>query len=233
VRRDRKSTLVLWDIDGTLLTIDGLGRLVYGTVLQRLTGVPLREVAEMAGRTERAIVRDTLAMHGIEADTVDLDEFFRAVATTIDELRAELPRMGRALPGAAEAIAVLAGEGAVQSLVTGNLRPVAVAKLRAYGLADQIDFAVGGYGDESADRTRLVSVALLRASEAYGEEMAGDQVVVIGDTPHDIRAAREAGVRSIGVATGRADVRELTDAQATVVLADLTDPEALVAAVFG
>jgi phosphoglycolate phosphatase-like HAD superfamily hydrolase len=223
--------LVLWDIDQTLVSLPGLGRRLYEAALLSVAGVRLRELADLAGRTDLAILRQTLAAHGIVAADDQYSRYFRAIEEQAERLRSEMAGFGGALPGAADALAELAAAGTVQSVVTGNLRRVAAAKLTACGIGDGLEFDVGGYGDEGEDRALLVKLAMYRAGNAYREEFAGQRVVVIGDTPYDIRGARDAGVRSIGVASGRHGPDLLAAAGATVVLRDLTDRGALLAAV--
>ncbi|MBT8225833.1 MAG: HAD hydrolase-like protein [Dactylosporangium sp.] len=223
--------LVLWDIDQTLIDIGGIGRRIYETAFFQVTGRPLGDQGGVAGWTERAILRDTLALHGMTVDDDGLSGYFEAIGQAAAALSADIRRSGRALPGAAAAVGALADAGAVQSVVTGNIKRVAIIKLEALDLARGLNFDIGGYGDESEDRASLVKQAMRRAGDDYGQDFAGDRVVVIGDTPHDIRAARDTGVRSVGVAAGHTSTAALAKAGATAVFDDLTDTAGVVAAV--
>jgi phosphoglycolate phosphatase-like HAD superfamily hydrolase len=112
-------------------------------------------------------------------------------------------------------------------VVTGNARAIAVTKLEALDLAEHIDFEIGGYGEDGADRAVLVGLAIQRAERKYGVRFDPRRVVVIGDTPHDIKGAHDNGAVAVGVATGGSSAEELTAAGADVVLADLTKLDAL------
>jgi phosphoglycolate phosphatase len=155
-----------------------------------------------------------------------LDELERALAAREARMRAE----GRALPGAAEALAALDGRpDTVQSLLTGNLAANAVLKLAAFGLEHWLDLEVGGYGSDPHERrSDLVAVARDRAAAKYSPAV---DTVLIGDTPLDVRAAREAGARAVGVASGSYGVDELRGAGADTVLDGLGDTERVLAAV--
>ncbi|MFI9817518.1 HAD family hydrolase [Saccharothrix variisporea] len=223
------NTLVLWDIDLTLIDARGLGHTWYRTALEAVTGLELVHVPSFPGRTERAITLELLALHDVEPtdEMVDrLHEELVAVATREAHL---LPTHGHALPGAAEVLAALAAEeDVVQSLVTGNLVEVARFKLAAFGLDTHLDFEIGGYGTVSEHRPELVLEAVRLANAKHGKEFSA---VVIGDTPHDVDAALHHGALAIGVATGRSSVRELEDAGAHVVLKDLSDTSAVLSAI--
>lgn len=220
--------LVLWDVDHTLVCIDGgVSHSVYERAFSEVTGRPLGELADMTGRTERAIIEDTLRLNGIERPDMLLDAFYRALGAAAEALADRMRTVGVVLPGAQEAIAALAGQHTVQSLVTGNIRPIATTKLRALGLADDLDFTVGGYGNDGSDRADLVRHARERATAKYGTPFAGKRTFVIGDTPHDIKGAHDAGAYAIGVATGRSTTDDLAQAGADTVLPDLTELAAL------
>jgi phosphoglycolate phosphatase-like HAD superfamily hydrolase len=118
-------------------------------------------------------------------------------------------------------------------VVTGNTRPIALAKLDAFDLAEYLDLDVGGYGDDGRERSLLIRAALRRVQDRHGQVFAPDAVVVLGDTAHDIRGAHEVGARAVGVAKGPSSVAELTAFGADAVLADLASLEAVYAAVFG
>ena len=225
------SRLVLWDIDGTLVSVSSLSREIYAQAFEVVVGRPLRQVADMAGRTEQAIILDTLILNEVDGPDTLLEPFYAALGEVTNRLRGRMATMSRALPGAAEAVAALAGDGVVQTVVTGNIRPLATIKLDVFGLSKGLDLDVGGYGDDSTDRAVLVRLAWERAAAKYGREFPADRVVVIGDTPHDIKGAHDTGVRAIGVATGRSSLVDLTAAGADAVLPDLTDPVAVRAAV--
>jgi phosphoglycolate phosphatase-like HAD superfamily hydrolase len=121
----------------------------------------------------------------------------------------------------------------VQSLLTGNIRPLAEVKLGALGLTDHLDLAVGAYGDASEIRAELVHLARNNAAVAYGRDFAGQATVLVGDTPRDVEAALLTGARAVGVATGSYGVAELAEAGAHAVLADLADTDRAVAAILG
>src|SRR6185437_13507993 len=140
---------------------------------------------------------------------------------------------GRALPGTNDAIAALAAAGARQSLLTGNVKAMAVVKLAPFGLTEHLDLDVGAYGDESAVRADLVHLARDRARQAYGTDFSGEATVLVGDTPLDVEAALATGARAVAVATGRPTFADLEASGPHALLADLTDTEQVLAAVLG
>lgn len=226
------SALVLWDVDHTLVSVPGVSRALYETAFESVTGRPLGPLADMAGRTERAIITDTLELNGVEVSDAVISRFYPALAAAARKLAENIRESGRVLPGVVEAISTLHHQHVVQSAVTGNIRPLADVKLHAFDLADGLDLDVGGYGDDGSDRAVLVRLARERAEAKYGTSFAGKRTFVIGDTPHDVKGAHDAGVFAVGVATGRSSVSVLAGCGADLVLADLTDPAPLRDAVF-
>jgi phosphoglycolate phosphatase len=227
--------LVLWDVDYTLVSADGLGTRLYEVVFLEMFGRELPRVAPKAGRTDRAIIADTLAMAGLDAPRERVDAFLATLARQVAVADGMNVRV-RALPGASDAIAALAagsGSGIRQSVLTGNIRPLAALKLRQAGLNDHLDLDVGAYGDVHEVRAELVPVARLAASQAYGADFGGWSTVLVGDTPLDVEAALAAGARVVGVATGTYSQEELAAAGAHAVLPDLTDAACVRAAVTG
>jgi phosphoglycolate phosphatase-like HAD superfamily hydrolase len=236
--------LVLWDVDYTLLNAAGLGNRLYQAVFQDMFGRELEVVAGKAGRTDRAILADTLALAGVAEPRAQVDAFMTALGELASSLDGSArPEAGalsevRALPGAAAAITTLAGAGARQSVLTGNIRALAALKLGAAGLGaaglgEFLDLDVGAYGDVDEDRSALVPVARRAARAAYGTDFAGPLTVLVGDTPLDVAAALATGARVVGVATGSFTAAELAGAGAHVVLPDLTDAARVLAAVSG
>jgi phosphoglycolate phosphatase len=230
--------LVLWDVDGTLLNAAGLGTRLYEMVFRVLFGRELPAVAPKAGRTDRAIITDTLSLAGIPEPRAQVDRFLAALASQVAAVDGTLNARVHPLPGASAAIAALAMASVpdrriYQSVLTGNMRPLAVLKLGAAGLGDGLDLGAGAYGDAHEVRAELVSVARLAARRRYGADFAGSATILIGDTPLDVEAALATGARVVGVATGGYSTGELAEAGAHAVLPDLTDPALVVAAVTG
>jgi phosphoglycolate phosphatase-like HAD superfamily hydrolase len=226
--------LVLWDIDHTLIETRGVGSLVYAEAFAKVTGHALRQMPELAGRTEPVIFREALKVNGVD-DGEDLYERFaaeqaRGYMEHLDDLRTR----GRALPGAAEALQSLAQrEDVVQSVLTGNTRASAEIKLRAFALDGRLDFEIGAYGTDDDTRANLVAIARQRAEKAHGRDYEAGRTILIGDTPNDVIAARDSGARIIAVATGKDSAADLSAAGAKTVLPDLTDTTAVLAAIFG
>jgi phosphoglycolate phosphatase len=202
--------LVLWDVDYTLVGADGLGTRLYEVVFREMFGRELTEVAPKAGRTDRAIIGDTLALAGVPASAA-----------------------GPFLAGAASAVAALAAAGVRQSVLTGNVRAMAALKLRRAGLGADLDLDAGAYGDVHEVRAELVTVARRAARRLYGLDFPGAATVLVGDTPLDVEAALASGARAVAVATGSYPAADLAAAGAHVVLPDLTDTARVVAAVTG
>ena len=224
--------LVLWDLDGTLLDAGGVGSDLYEMVFLQLFGRPLDVQAPMAGRTDRAIILETLELAGISEPRRYVDPFIEGLRVHAPAVRKKVALQGHALPGAAEALAALAtvSRGPVgrvhQTALTGNIRSVAEVKLSALGLRESLDLCVGAYGDDHEIRAELVQIARRRAAAVHGRlptDFEGDATVVIGDTPLDVAAALAMGARAVGVATGRYSATELNDAGADEVLPDLRD----------
>lgn len=221
-------TLVLWDIDLTLVDYSGIGQAWYAEALANLFGITMRHLPQFPGRTERALTTEILTAHGITGDEDVVQRMFAELIRIADEARPRLSTLGRALPGAVEVLGELTRQpGVVQSLVTGNLVELAGYKLAPFGLDRHVDLEIGGYGGGSVNRHDLVLDAITRASAKHGAEFAPSSVVVIGDSPLDVAAGRHHGVITVGVATGRSSVDELRAAGAHVVLPSLADTGAV------
>ncbi len=225
------SRLVLWDVDFTLINAGGIGQHLYGLVFRDLFGRDMPGIAPVAGRTDRAIILDTLARAGVAEPRDHLEEFLAGMAARAPALSGLAGKRGRVLPGVTAALTALAGQ--VQSVLTGNMRALAELKLGALGLARHLDLAIGAYGDHDEDRAELVHLARGNAGRAYGRDFGGEATVLVGDTPLDVAAALATGARSVGVATGGSTRAELAAAGAHAVLPDLTDTPAVLAAVLG
>ena len=134
---------MLWDVDYTLVSADGLGTRLYEVVFAEMFGRELTAVAPKAGRTDRAIIADTLALSGVPVS--EAGPFLAALTRAAEA--GGVPGPVRPLAGAAEAIAALAAAGIRQSVLTGNIRPMAALKLARAGLHDHLDLDAGAYGD--------------------------------------------------------------------------------------
>ena len=234
--------LVLWDVDYTLVDSDGVGRALYQTVFGELIGGHMPQPGSMSGRTDRAIAVEVLTLAGLDDPRGRVDEFHRLMASHAAELAGLVVERSRVLPGAGEAIAAVArlggadgagGGRVVQSLLTGNIRPLAEVKLGPLGLTEHLDLEVGAYGSTHEVRAELVHEARRNAERAYQADFGGDATVIVGDTPLDVEAALATDARAVGVATGQFTVSELAAAGAHAVLPDLADTDLVVAAILG
>jgi phosphoglycolate phosphatase-like HAD superfamily hydrolase len=232
--------LVLWNVDLTLLDVVKVTREAYAEAFRKITGRPLVQLPQMAGRTEPEIFFDALALNGVSLRDGDESErllapFGAELATSLAARRDQLTAQGRLLPGAVGSLAAVAGvAGVVQSVLTGSSRPNATVKLRAFGLDRYVDLTVGGFaGSDAYPKGALLRVARQRAEEKYGVQFAESATVYIADSPRDVEAAKIGGARSVAVASGRAGTAELRDAGADAVLPDLTDTARVVAVVTG
>jgi phosphoglycolate phosphatase-like HAD superfamily hydrolase len=210
------SVLYLFDIDGTLLHAPGSGRAAFDAVFaERHAVVNASEGIRYGGRTDPAIVEEIyVARLGRPPTDEELAAFLDAYLPRLHRLLAD--RGVQVLAGVEGALAYLkARPGVVLGIATGNVRAGAEAKLAAAGLAHW--FELGGYGCDSRVRAELVA----RAIERGRERGQIREVVVVGDTIHDIAAARAAGATVCAVATGADPAEALAGADA--VLASMSE----------
>jgi phosphoglycolate phosphatase len=221
-----RDSLLLWDIDGTLIDTDRAGERALLQLLresyQRDLGVKLP--VNLAGRTDRAIVRDLLGF--LEEPVTDASE------TLFQQgYLALLPKMlplgkARLQPGIRAALdAVRAHPEIHQGLLTGNLIEGARLKLAHLDIWNYFEF--GAFADDSADRNELGPFALARAKEKLGIAFRPERVWIIGDTPHDIACGKAIGAKTLAVATGSFSVAELEKHEPTCALRDFSDTQAL------
>lgn len=217
--------VVLWDIDHTLIDTRGVGRKLSGIAFERATGLRMEQQAQIDGITEPVIFRETAKLHGLQTGRRDFERFAQALAEAHVQHAAELRERGHALPGAAAALDAMAAVPEVaQTVVTGNVRPVAETKLGVFGLDRHIRWEMGAYGEDADERAELVSIALQRSGAAPTD------AVLVDDTPAGVAAGIANRVKVIAVATGRSSATELAQAGAHVAVADLTDIAAIVSA---
>jgi phosphoglycolate phosphatase len=217
-------TLLLFDIDGTLITTGGAGyramkRAVAHTLgdQRSLDGIPV------AGRTDSIILRDAMAVLGQPALTLDVRDRIRDVYCGF--LREEIELVGGGpgvLPGVRDLLGRLVDDPAYHvALLTGNFSQSARIKLGYFDLWRF--FAWGAYGEDAVDRNDLLPVALERYRTRTGQAIDASAVVIIGDTPNDVAVARAGGTRSVCVTTGQYDRDALIAAGADVVFHDFSD----------
>jgi phosphoglycolate phosphatase len=213
-------TLVFWDIDGTLLTTGRAGIFAWQDALREIAGVEVDlDSFDTAGHPDFGIARRLLTEYGGVSEP-DPAIVRRLVNRYEDLLPAALHRRaGRVLPNVREILESLASTPDVWSLLlTGNTRRGARAKLEHYGLSE---FLRGGaFSDAEGDRS-MIARAALESAATSGCSPAPNGVLVVGDTPHDVRCAGAIGARAVGVATGGYDVAALEAAGAWRVFAQL------------
>lgn len=224
-------TLILWDIDGTLITSGGAGMHALQAALRTDFGIDgsLADI-DFAGRTDGWIMRAIFRKFGLPDSPANRDRLFQGYAAALPA--ALRNPEARVLPGVREILAAARNHGGIaQGLLTGNLRRGAEVKLGHHGLWDH--FAFGAFGDDSEVRNELGPHALRRAADHHGVAFAPERTWIVGDTVHDIACGRAIGARTLAVATGSAGVDQLRAHQPTAVVADLADTRGVLALLAG
>jgi phosphoglycolate phosphatase-like HAD superfamily hydrolase len=217
----RPIRLVLFDVDGTLVHTGGAGVAAFAKALASEFGVPNgTELLKFGGRTDYSLVRELFSHTQIEPSARNFERFFAAYLGWLEKLMAEC--RGGACPGVAEFCRVLAArpEPPLVGLLTGNIRRGAQIKLQRFQMWEQFSF--GAFSDDHEDRNQIAAIALQRGSERLGRPVRGEEALVIGDTPLDIRCARAIGAKMLAVATGRCSVPELEEHKPDWAVEDLS-----------
>jgi phosphoglycolate phosphatase-like HAD superfamily hydrolase len=228
--------LILWDIDGTLLYTDGIAseemRRAMGKVF---APVERRERTFFSGKTDWQIILDSFeGSLGLTSEDVakHMPEFCVTYTSFLDSRRDDLLQRAKVLPGVMTVLEQLHNQ-AVQAPLTGNVAPVARLKLELLGLLPYLNYDIGGYGNDHRERAELVRIAASRAEQQYGKPFRQQDIVIVGDTPKDIACARANGARTVIVATGAHSYEELLQYGPDVLLEDLSDTDAAIAAILG
>ncbi|HEY2406050.1 MAG TPA: HAD family hydrolase [Polyangiaceae bacterium] len=223
----RRPTVVLFDIDGTLVTTAGAGRRAVNRTFDALYARPdACENMRFDGMTDRMIIRRGMDTIGIEPSEQAMNAWLEVyIAMLSDEI--ELLDTGalRAHAGMEAAVLAARGAGMAVGLGTGNVRAGARLKLERVGLFQQ--FAFGGFGCDAEPRADVIRIGAERGAASLAVPVADCRVVVIGDTPNDIAAAQAIGAECIGVGTGSFSAAALLERGASTAFPDFTAQGAL------
>ena len=213
--------LVLFDIDGTLIHTGGAGVKAFAKVFETEFGARDHfERLKFAGRTDVSLVREFFGFHRIPATTENFTRFFDHYVFWLDHILKT--SRTETCPGIREFIVKLKRLTAppLLGLLTGNIRLGAEIKLRHFQLWDS--FETGGFADDHEDRDQIAAVAKERGERLLGRKLAPQEVLVVGDTPLDIRCGRAIGAKVLAVATGGAKLHDLQEHKPDWAVADVT-----------
>jgi phosphoglycolate phosphatase-like HAD superfamily hydrolase len=226
--------LILWDVDATLLQTQGLsGQAMRAAIGQVFTDVPERERTFFSGKTDWQIICDCFPDLSPDAIGEKLAHFKEAYVAEFQRRYDELREKTYALPGVFSLLRSFQERGIAQVPLTGNIAPIARMKLDLLGMLDYLNVEAGAYGDDHYDRLQLVPIAAKRAAHYYGYPFAGREIVVIGDTPNDIRCGKASGTRTVAVETGPYKADDLRPYEPDAILPDLSNFGRAVAAILG
>jgi phosphoglycolate phosphatase len=214
--------LVLFDIDGTLIRSGGAGVRAFAETFASEFKLPqaTRSVV-FAGRTDVALVRQIFVQNNLEPSPANFERFFDRYPFWLDHFLHKLE--GGPCEGVREFIADLENDSRkpILGLLTGNIRLGAELKLRRYDLWQH--FQTGAFADDHEDRNCIAGVAHKRGSQLIGRPLKGDEVLVIGDTAHDVECGKSIGAKVLAVATGGVKLKDLADHKPTWAVQDLRE----------
>lgn len=218
-------TLVLWDVDHTLIENGGVSKATYASAFELLTGREPSVRPATDGRTDFEIMHQLLSANSVNVEEyVAISQFEGVLVEAMERNVTHLRRRGYILPGVIEALTVLsAAPTVVQSVLTGNIAANARAKLSAFDLDQWVDLDVGGFGSDDTVRSNLVDAARRKVLAKYGMKFDRSSTILIGDTLLDVKAAHDGGARIIAVATGVHSASQLIESGADMTLDSLAD----------
>lgn len=220
--------LLLFDIDGTLITSGGAGEGALKDAMKSRFGVEedLQGIL-LAGATDARISRELLQKHNLECSSENIAALLDAYLNHLSERMCK--HNGYLLPGIVPLLESLSQrEDAVLALLTGNVVRGAEIKLTHYGVWNFFEF--GAFADDHHDRNELGKFARARAQERHGEEFPPERIYVIGDTPRDIECGRAIGAKTVAIATGHYSMSELKAHAPDFLFEDLSDTPSVLAA---
>jgi phosphoglycolate phosphatase-like HAD superfamily hydrolase len=217
--------LVLFDVDGTLVHTGRAGTRAFAKTFATEFNAPDGvEKISFAGRTDVNLVREFFSLHGIPATPENFERFFTRYIFWLDQMVAH--SHGGSCRGVLEFLEGLRAlpQPPVLGLLTGNTRLGAEIKLRRYQLWEV--FETGAFADDSEDRNQIALAALKRGRRVLGRDLQPDKILVVGDTPFDVRCGKFIGAKTLAVATGGTALDELKRHQPDWAVEDLTQVSA-------
>jgi phosphoglycolate phosphatase len=213
--------LVLFDIDGTLVRTGGAGTNAFAKTFASEFNIHHgTERMKFAGRTDVSLVREFFRIHDLAESSENFQRFFECYVFWLDHLIAQ--SAGDTCAGVRKFIQDLSALSPppMIGLLTGNIRLGAEIKLRRFGLWDV--FETGAFADDHEERDHIAVAALQRGRRVLERDLRPDEIVVIGDTPFDVRCGKFIGAKTLAVATGGAKFAELKPLAADWTVEDLT-----------
>jgi phosphoglycolate phosphatase-like HAD superfamily hydrolase len=222
--------LILFDIDGTLLLIDTLADLAFRAMTKEVYGLEstFKDIS-YAGKTDPKILEEVLTLHGFDSATIwaRYDASVEKYCTYFDYYAKQNSYQVTIYPGVIPLITELQKMPEMHlAILTGNLEYTGWRKLELAGLKHYFTF--GAFGSDSKVRSELVGVAVKRAVENCGVIFSGKDIVIIGDSPHDVECGKPYGATSIAVATGHNNLEELKRHGPDYAFKDLRDYEKVI-----
>ena len=214
--------LVLFDIDGTLIRTGGAGVKAFArTFASEFNLVDGTELLSFAGRTDTSLVREFLLHHGVHPSPQNYRRFFDSYVFWLNQFLVQT--RGHVIPGVRPFLNRLSTlpQPPVIGLLTGNIRLGAEIKLRHFNLWGV--FQTGAFADDHEDRNQIAAIARQRGSRLLNENVRGDQILVVGDTPHDIRCGRAIEAMVLAVATGVTALGQLREHEPDWLVEDLRE----------
>ena len=213
--------LVLFDIDGTLVHTGGAGTKAFAKTFA--TEFDLHHGSEkmkFAGRTDVSLVREFFKIHQLDERPEHFRQFFARYVFWLEQIVGE--SSGGECPGVRKLLGdlKLLPQPPLLGLLTGNIRLGAEIKLRRFGLWEY--FEMGGFADDHEDRNHIAVATMERGRRVLGSDLQPQEIVVIGDTPFDVRCGKFIGAKTLAVATGGSKLKELKPCGADWTVADLT-----------
>jgi phosphoglycolate phosphatase len=229
----KQEKLILFDIDGTLLVIDTLADMAFRTMTKEVYGVEcsFKEI-NYAGMTDPRILEEVLKLRGIDDETIRnrYDEAIVNYCSYFDHFARGNSYHVTVYPGVIPLLTALQQMPGLQiAILTGNLEYTGWKKLELAGIRQYFPF--GAFGSDSKVRSELVGIAIARAKAKYGVTFKNKNIVIIGDSPHDVLCGKPYGVTSIAVATGHSSAEELNRYEPDFVFRDLGDYEQVLEAI--
>ncbi|MCS7215946.1 MAG: HAD family hydrolase [Thermodesulfovibrio sp.] len=212
--------LILFDIDGTLISAGGAGTRSLNRAFSEVLGIENAfKNFEMAGKTDIQIIKEGLTFLGIKPSMPLVNKL---IDSYLENLRMEINNNSKHLkPGVEDFIKFIYYELRYpMGLLTGNVERGARIKLEPFGL--NRFFPTGAFGSDHEDRNQLLPIAVERFSKKFNYYIDFHQCIVVGDTPRDVACAKPYGAKVIAVATGPYTVEDLKKTEADIVVENLS-----------